>query len=719
MTPWETGTQLGPYTLVGLVGQGGMGEVWKAHDTRLGRFVAIKRLTAGQNTRFAQEARTIAALNHPYICTLHDIGPDYLVMEFVEGEPLVPKDQTGPLPAADALRFAAQIAEALEEAHRKGIIHRDLKPGNIFRTRTGIKVLDFGLAKLNEHSDPDATKSLEGVAMGTPAYMSPEQARGEPVDARSDIFSFGAVLYEMLSGRRPFGGGSTVEILSAVLRDEPRSLEGPAAAIVARCLRKNPAERFASATELRAELQKSPPAGSAQPSIAVLPFANISGDQEQEYFSDGLAEEIINLLAHIPGLKVIARTSAFAFKGKNEDIRNIAATLGVAHILEGSVRRAGSQIRVTAQLIHAGDGSHLWSERYDRELTNVFAIQDEIAQAITAALQVKISPKHAPPERYQPNLPAYEAYLKARHHWAKFTPEGLERCRNYYQQAIALDPGYGLAHVGLADYFLSMTTGLGVMPAHQAMPLVRALALKALEVDPSLPEAHAMLGIVTGVYDFDWNEAERRFRLAMAKEPVPGRVRQWFGYFYLLPTGRAKEAVEQLEKGVQEDPLSLMARTVFAIGLFVARRLEDAIAECHRMLEFDKDYWVAHTMLAVTDFFQGKLREALAIAEKVRASAPWYTAILATYAGAQMRLGETRKANEVIQGLLANPDVFGTPRTLSMYYFICGDLESASLWLEKALAQRDAQALLAEFNILRASPHWPQLAKMINLPESG
>ncbi len=381
------GTRLGPYEILERIGAGGMGEVWKSRDTRLGRIVAIKRLTTEHSARFQQEARAIAALNHPHICQLYDVGDDFLVMEFIEGRNLA-----GPLSTHEAVRLGIQITGALEEAHARGIFHRDLKPANILVTDKGeAKLLDFGLARLMTDSDSGATRTLEGTVAGTAAYMAPEQAQGKPLDARSDIFSLGAVLYEMLSGERAFPGESTADVLSSVLRDEPPPIKVPEALarIVARCLRKSPKERFQSMTEVRTALasaaQTTAEPFSSLSSIAVLPFVNLSGDKEQEYFSDGLAEEIINVLTHIPDLKVTARTSAFAFRGKQQDITKIAEALRVRTLLEGSVRRAGNRIRVTVQLINAEDGYHLWSERYDREMADVFAIQDEIAAAVASA----------------------------------------------------------------------------------------------------------------------------------------------------------------------------------------------------------------------------------------------------------------------------------------------------------------------------------------------
>ena len=460
------GTRVGPYEILALLGSGGMGEVYKATDTRLGRTVAIKFLKSAYTDRLDREARAIAALNHPNICTIHDVGPDYLVMEYLEGAPL-----GSPVPLENALRLALQIAAALEAAHAKGIIHRDLKPGNIFVTQAGVKLLDFGLAKLmpgQDGSDDTLSMSQAGAVAGTVAYMSPEQAQAKPLDARSDIFSFGLVMYEMLSGQRAFSADTGIAVMAAIVRDEARPLKTAPELerIITRCLRKAPADRFQTMGEVRAALEQvSVKPAQDQPSIAVLPFSNMSADKENEYFSDGLAEEILNSLVRIPGLKVTARTSSFAFRGKEQDIRGIAEALDVKTILEGSVRKAGNRVRVTAQLINAADGYHLWSERYDRELTDVFAVQDEIAAAIAAALKLKLSGEAAPVHRHTPNVPAYEAFLKGRYHMLKGTPEGWARGKDFLEQAVALDPQYAEPHTQLAT---PIPPSLGEWPASRS-----------------------------------------------------------------------------------------------------------------------------------------------------------------------------------------------------------------------------------------------------------
>jgi len=603
------GTRLGPYEILSPIGAGGMGDVYRATDTRLSRTVAIKVLKGPHSDRFEQEARAIAALNHAHICTLHDIGPDYLVMEYVDGATL-----SGPLPVEEALRLALQMAAALEAAHAKGITHRDLKPANILVTKDGVKLLDFGLAKISEAKDASVTltlgaQTLAGTILGTAAYMSPEQAEGKPADARSDVFSFGAVLYEMLSGRRAFEGESAISTMAAVLHTEPRPLQiAPALdRVVMRCLEKQASRRFQTMAELREALGSVAPAGASalqQPSIAVLPFVNMSADKEDEYFSDGLAEEIINALAQTPGLKVTARTSAFAFRGKEQDIQKIAGALHVRTVLEGSVRRSGNRIRVMAQLINAEDGYHLWSQRYDREMADLFDLQDEIAQAIAAALQVKLSGSPALVRNYKPSFPAYEALLKARYYSGNFNPELFPRIQECLEQAIALDPKFALAHCEYAVLFVTMAI-LGSLPPSQFVPIVRSHAQKAMELDPSFPEAHALLGVVAGYLEHDWKEAERRFRLALARDPVPPLVRRLYTAYYLLPTGRPAEALEQMERALQEDPLDPILRVYRGASLGSLGRDNEAFKEFHAILELNPKVVPAHAYLGVHQLARG------------------------------------------------------------------------------------------------------------------
>src|SRR5579863_8335292 len=621
------GERLGPYEILAPIGAGGMGEVYKATDVRLGRTVAIKTLHVEHGDRFERESRSIAALNHPNICQLYDVGPNYLVMEFIEGAPL-----NGPLPLDRACRYAVEIADALSAAHAKGITHRDLKPANILVTASGIKLLDFGLALLSRDGDgrqraAEATATVgltqAGMVLGTAAYMSPEQAEAKPVDARADIFSFGLVFYEMLSGRRAFPGNSAIAIMAAILHKEPEPFEATPALkiILTRCLRKSPVDRFQSMTQVKEALlaasgvssQGTAVSGTPQPtpipSIAVLPFANMSREADDEYFSDGLAEEIINLLAHVSGLKVIARTSAFAFKGKNEDIRKIAETLGVNNVLEGSVRRAGNRLRITAQLIHAADGSHLWSERYDRELTDVFAIQDEIAQAIVGALKVTLAGKPVIARAHEPNLAAYEAFLKGLHQEQTYLPDAFERAEDCFKRAIALDPLWATPHayLGIQEFRFGF---FGLRPMSEMAPLARAEARKALELLPSEPMALALLGVIAAVHDYDWKEAEQQFGLAMKSESLPPAVRDGYAMYFLSSLGRHEEAIQERAKAIAQDPLNPMWHWRQALALLFADRYELAIAEARKALEFNDQSVVAYYVIAQSYFLQGKLAEA-------------------------------------------------------------------------------------------------------------
>ncbi len=588
--PLLPGAKLGPYEILAPIGAGGMGEVYKARDPRLNRDVAIKISAARFSDRFEREAQAIAALNHPNICQIYDVGPNYLVMEFIEGQHS--KDRSLP---ARAIKYAAQICGALEAAHAKKITHRDLKPGNILVTSSGAKLLDFGLAKMGPASPSDATATgltEAGAVIGTAAYMSPEQARGDSVDARSDIFSFGVVLYEMLSGRRAFERNSSIETLSAILRDEPAPLDAPPniAAVVTRCLRKRPEDRFQTISEVREAIERAGGESTErqpfqkQPSIAVLPFANLSADKENEYFSDGLAEEILNLLAKIPGLKVIARTSSFAFRGKEQDITKIAEALRVQNVLEGSVRKAGNRIRVTAQLIQASDGTHLWSERFDRDMTDVFAIQDEIGQAISEALQVRLAPRTRVLD-----IEAWQHWLKGVHHRGRNTPDNVAKAKEHFEQALAIDPNYAQAYSGLALTYYVLAV-MGAAPASELKPLAILAAEKALAIDPSDSEAYAVLAVLAGMFDYDWKRAERNHLKSVTVEQVSPRARFVYSNYYLVPNGRTSEAIEQNRMALESDPLSLLFYSGMVWCLFSAGQPMEAIVCARRAMEIDPNF---------------------------------------------------------------------------------------------------------------------------------
>ena len=717
-----TGDRLGPYEIVSQLGAGGMGDVYRARDPRLNRDVAIKVLPGDvaadpeRVRRLQQEAQAVAALNHPHICQIYDVAPTYLVLEYIEGEP-----PRGPMAAREAVRLAIQIASALETAHRRGILHRDLKPANIIQDQSAsAKILDFGLAKFLD-SDADVTRTADGIVVGTLAYMSPEQAEGLPIDERSDIFSFGAVLYELLTGRRAFDGATSLQVLDAVRRVNPPPTSAVPALdrIVRRCLEKRSSDRFGSMSAVRqaleeAERQLTSSRQGAQPSIAVLPFANMSADPENEYFSEGLAEEIINALAHVAGLKVIARTSAFAFKGKQEDVRRIAETLGVAHVLEGSVRKAGNRIRVTAQLIAAADGTHLWSERYERELADVFAIQDDIALAITSALQVKLAGRAA---EHTPRPAAYEALLRGRHHRQRLTPEGILRARECFRQAIALDPKYAAPHAELALAVFLATMNRGGNTLTETADLIRGEARLALELDPSESNSQAMLGGVAAALDYDWSSAAEHFRKAVGGSSVSSDSHWAYACLYLLPLGRQREAMEEMRQAVDQDPLNVGWRAVLANILNSLDMHDRALEELYKARELDENAATPHFILAETYLATGRIAEAVASAEKAYSLTPSNSMCWGLLAAALARSGQNDRSSALLRKHGQSPTpVWGRV----WYHLLRSEIDEAAHWYEVTIDQRESFAVMfPSYPLvapLRESHHWPRLAAMMNLP---
>jgi TolB-like protein/predicted Ser/Thr protein kinase len=740
------GTRLGPYEITATLGAGGMGEVYRATDTRLGRTVAIKVSRAGFSERFEREARAVAALNHPHLCHLYDIGPNYLVMEFVDGGPVhAPRDRTR------LLDIAWQITDALVAAHTAGIVHRDLKPDNILVTRDGqIKVLDFGLATDGaggSHAAALVTQAATaaGTTVGTMAYMSPEQARGEPVDARSDLWSLGVLLYELATEARPFGGETAAVVFDGILNRGPAPLgdgDGRVPAglspIVAKLLEKDPRRRYQSAADVRADLARlagpaSDSDGTADSSsIAVLPFANMSRDADDEYFSDGLAEEIINLLAHVPHLKVAARTSAFAFRGKDQDITKIAGVLRVKTVLEGSVRRAGNRLRITAQLINAADGYHLWSERYDRELTDVFAIQDEIAAAITSALQLKLTaapaalgpavtgdrePRTARP---QPNQEVYHLYLKGRYHAAKRTPPNTQRALGLFQEAIGLDPTYAAAYAGVADCYAHLGfTPYGTMPPSEAFPRAKAAAHKALELDPTLGAAYASLGMCAMFYDWDWDASARAFERCLELSPDALGARVWYPIL-LLVTNHPDEAVREAQRAIDLDPVSANAATLLGQVLFYARRFDACERALARALEIDPNYPTAIVFVALLHLARGEFAEGVATMERAGSMNPHHFMMgqVGHAYGLAGRRNDAARLLDQLTALAARSYV--SPYSLACIHLGVGD---RTRWRETMRAALDERTSLLVWldtpwnDSMRDDPYFAELRREVGLPE--
>lgn len=781
------GTQIGPYQIIASIGAGGMGEVFRARDTRLNRNVAIKVLPkdfasdTDRMRRFEQEAQTLAALNHPNILTIHDAGvhagAPYLVSELLEGRTLRDETHAGTLPSRQASNIALQIANGLAAAHDKGIIHRDLKPENLFVTTDGrLKILDFGLAKLGqpnlrspisdlksmpEQADTVLQRTEVGIVLGTPAYMSPEQVRGEPADHRADIFAFGCVLYEMLTGKRAFRRNTAVESMNAVLNEAPPELTSLSPAvppaltrIVERCLEKQPDKRFQSAKDLAFAIESasahssatawappdvSPrwrqprgayaiavvvlaaaglgwwfvhdsgkgrsaataPAGPStapavtnaariadQKSVAVLPFTNISADKENEYFSDGITEEILNALARTPGLRVAARTSAFSFKGRNESVRHIAEALNVGVVLEGSVRRAGNQLRITAQLINAADGFQLWSTNFDRKAEDVFAIQSEVAQKVQEVLQVKLlggSPRSAPAGT--DNLEAYDLYLRGRHFWNLRTGTDAERALGMFQQATEKDSNFAEAYAGLASSYVLLPNYASV-PTREAIPKARMAARRALDLDERLAEAHAVLGHCAQV-DWDWDEAEREYQQALRLNPNHATSHHWYSVLLFL-RGRPSDGMAEVHKALELDPLSVIIRCSLGQHHFMAGRFDEASAEFEEALKLSPDFPPA---LVGRGFLRLRLRhvpKALAAFETIRQKTGDTPYALGYLGFVYARIGRTNEARQVLEKLktFSAAGVAASPQ-LTTVSAALGDLDQAFVWLERAAQTRE------------------------------
>jgi eukaryotic-like serine/threonine-protein kinase len=758
MARLASGTSLGPYQVVAPLGAGGMGEVYRAHDARLGRDVALKVLPEAlaadpeRLARFEREARTVAVLNHPHIVTIHSIeqaGPvRFLTMELVEGDSLdrllVP---TG-LPVLRVLKWALALADALAAAHERGIVHRDLKPANVMITRDDrVKVLDFGLARVDEGPGADSDPSMEtqaltvqspvsadGLVVGTAPYMSPEQIRGEKVDARADLFALGIVLHEMLAGRRPFAGRTLPDLTSSILRDTPASLRSlrsevplPLDRLVGRCLEKDRERRHATAREVRAELEAirrelesgvQSGAGGASgapavaPSLAVLPFANMSADPENEFFSDGLTEELLNVLARNPGLRVVGRTSSFAFKGKQEDLREIGQKLGVATLLEGSVRKAGNRVRITVQLVKVSDGFHLWSETFDRVLDDIFAVQDEIAKCVSLAMNVTLlgTPVAAPAPR---NAETYELLLHAGHLAQQQTDSTLARAVELYLEAIARVPDdarawTGLAYASVTQYYKGAHGGDPDEKYRQAREAIdRAVAL-----DPNLAEAWETLGMILGPIEFRWAESLDAIRKACALAPGSGRLMMSLATF-TGALGNVAEAVSLSERAVALDPLSATTVLNRARVLYWARHYRESVAVYLRALELSPDISSGWAQLAMAYALMGRLPDALAAAAKEQT--PGYR--LWAQATAYELLGDRAASDAALAALIAGGEHWAFQ--VLCVHAVRGEMDEAFRWLDKAHEVHDAGLALALVNPaldgLRAEPRWLPFAKRLGL----
>ena len=675
----SAGTRIGPYSIVALIGSGGMGDVYRARDPRLDRDVAIKVLRSARDRvaldRFEREARAVASLAHPNALAVFDVGDDngvpYIVTELLPGNTL--RKRLGRrLPADEALRIVRQIADVLIAAHDKGIVHRDLKPENVFLLPDGtVKLIDFGLAR-QVASSPDAeTRQLTaaGSVGGTFAYMAPEQIRGLECDGRTDLFALGIVLYEMLAGARPFTGATWADVTTAILTAEPTPLPAgtglPALEpIIRRALRKSPAERFSSIKEFAAALDAPGgpvPAGEHHRqgpthSVAVLPFVDLSAQRDHQFFCDGMAEEILNALARLPGLRLASASRSFRFRGQDVDAQSAAAALGVESVLEGSVRSAGQRLRVAARLVDGGDGHLLWSEQFDRDLADVFAVQDEIARRVVTALTPKLV--SALPARVVPSLTdnpdAYALYLKGRFHWNKRSERGFLDSINCFVEARAIDPSFARAAAGLADVY-AMLGIHGLRPPAEVMPHVSVAALEALALDNTLAEAHASLALVRGVYEWARDDALNHFEQMLRLDPHYAAGLQSYAVHGLAPLGRLEEAIDLLRRAVAIDPVSLPINSTLGFVFGLADRAGEAIAVLRRTLDLEPHAALTHFFLGNTLAEVGDLSLAIEHLQKAKALSD-RPAILAALGYAQAKNGEEDSAREVLAELERQAD---------------------------------------------------------------
>ena len=772
------GTSFGHYEIVKQIGAGGMGEVYLAEDTKLERKVAVKilneKFAAHESNlqRFVQEAKAASALNHPNILVIHEIGKsensNYIVSEYIEGETLRDNFKQSPSKLSEVLEISIQIANALCTAHEAHIVHRDIKPENIMIRPDGfVKILDFGLAKLVEQkavgfeaSTVKQNQTAKGVIMGTVNYMSPEQAKGEKVDARTDIFSFGVVLYEMIAGRTPFAGDSMSETFANLINAEPPPLARFSSntpdelnRIVAKTLRKKRDERYQTMKDLLSDLKvlqkrlefeefRESPSGDLTPtkteaktlageirkspesdtlnekSIAVMPFVNMSADAENEYFCDGLAEELLNALAKIKNLKVAARTSAFSFKNRNVEVGEIGKALNVKTILEGSVRKSGNKLRITAQLINAADGYQIWSKRYDGEMKDIFDLQDEITLAVIDELKVQFlsGEKTAIRNRYADNVEAYQLYLKGRFHILKLHPLEIQKGISYFEQAIKLDPNYALAYVGIANAHQILPLAIELAP-DEHFPLAIAAAHTAIEIDDDLAEAHSVLGWLTFWAVWDWTTAEKECRRAFELDPNSADAYEAHAHI-LSNTGRHSEALAAIKRAREIDPLHLRINALEGQFLLHAGKPDEALEQLQKTFALENNFWLAHAFAASVYIKKEMFAEAISEANFARKVSGGNTFAAAFAAYALAKSGNQTEARQILNELLELSKVRNIPPYhIAVIYNGLGETEKTFEWLEKACEKRDPKMAFLKvepkWNNLRGEPRFQDLMRRV------
>jgi serine/threonine protein kinase len=755
------GDTISHYQITEELGKGGMGVVYRAKDITLERHVALKFLNDAVSAdrraleRFLREARAAASLSHPNICTIHDVsehrGRPFIVMELLEGRNLTHRIAGVPLNLDTILQLSIQLVDALDAAHAKGVIHRDIKPSNIFVSDSDqAKVLDFGLVKRGIAGNDEPTQSVTsnsattdrdlttpGQAVGTVAYMSPEQARGQVIDPRSDLFSFGAVLYEMATGRRAFWGETSAVVFDSILNREPRrasdlnpQLLTALERIIRKALEKDRELRYQSAAEIRADLkrvQRDNESGrrmgllghvhdDAVDSLAVLPFVNSSGDEQTEYLSDGVTESIINNLSQLPNLRVVSRNTAFRYKGQEFDLDKVGRELGVRAVVTGRILQTGNTLVVRADMVDTRSDSQLWGAHYSRSIEDIFAVEQDIASEISNKLRLRLtsSERRRLAKRHTESTEAYRRYLKGRFHWNRRTEEGLRTAMKFFEQAIQADGRYALPYSGIADsyHILGYYNAISSQEAwHKSM----AAARNALEIDDTLAEAHTSQAAVSAAFDWDWAAAEAGYERAKELNPNYATTYHWEA-FYLLMMGRVEDAAVSARRALELDPLSLIINTDVGWCLYYARRYDEAIAQYKKTLELDARFAPAIYDLAQVQVQLGLYEEAIGLLQGLP-DHPYDGVLGHAYALAGRRDEATRVIDELER---RSQGQYVAPIQFALVYAGLGQTDETFFWLGKAFEERSPIMAYLKvepwFDPLRADPRFEDMLQRLNIP---